>query len=234
MKHLNRPLNSKSGDLQNKMTVTLNMILLAFFIVLNSLAVPKSDRRKAALGSLIGSLGILPGGQSPMHSAKKDVSKTSAPLLTEKISAAKLIGEFEEYAIRKKIGRRVATIVTANGLELTLESSILFERNSAILKPSSYPIVSKIGRVFERIAGPFIIIGHSDNRQVKTVRYHDSLELTIGRAGAIARFFVNQTRVRRDNIAIAGYGPYRPLFPNDSPEHMKKNDRITIIYKRVT
>lgn len=44
------------------LTVALFIILLAFFIVLNSIAVIDESRTLAALGSLIGSFGILPGG----------------------------------------------------------------------------------------------------------------------------------------------------------------------------
>jgi len=234
-----RPLNSKRvnaerGDLQNKMNVTLMMILLAFFIVLNSLSVPKSDRRKAALGSLIGTLGILPGGQSPMQQDRKSVSKATAPLLTNAISAAKLIGEFEEYAIRKKLGREIATIVTSNGLQLILPSSLIFETGSALIKPASYELITQVGKVLGRIHGPFVIEGHTDNRKFKSARYPSSLDLSIARAGALARFFVKDIEVNPTNIAIAGYGPYRPLFPNDTPEHMKRNDRIRFVYKRVT
>ncbi len=234
MRNLRRPIGGRTGDMLNKMNVTLMMILLAFFIVLNTLSVPSSDKRKAALGSLVGTLGILPGGQSPMQQEKKSVSKSSAPMLSDRISAAKLIGEFEEYAIRKKIGRKVATIVTSNGLELTLESSIVFGRNSAKIRPSASSLLEKIGNVLERVNGPFVIEGHTDDRKVETARYPSAIDLSIGRAGAIARFFINRTNVKPSNIAIAGFGPHRPLFPNDTPERRERNDRIRIVYKRVT
>lgn len=234
MNNINRPLASERGDLQNKMNVTLMMILLAFFIVLNSLAVPKSDKRKAALGSLVGSLGILPGGQSPMQADKKAVFKPTAPLLTEAISAAKLIGEFEDYAIHKKLGKQIATIITSNGLELILPTSIIFEKDSAIIKPGAFEIIAEVGKVLKRIHGPFVIEGHADSQKFQSARYRSSLDLSIGRAGAIAHFFVKDLEVDPDNIAIAGYGAYRPLFPNDTPEHMERNDRIRFVYRRVT
>ncbi|HEB72830.1 MAG TPA: hypothetical protein ENI77_09445 [Nitrospirae bacterium] len=234
MKNIKRPLGAERGDLQNKMNVTLMMILLAFFIVLNSLSVPKNDRRKAALGSLIGTLGILPGGQSPMQADKKNISKATAPILADAVTAATLIGEFEEYAVRKKLGREISTIVTSNGLQLILPSSLIFEEGTAVIKPASYELIAQVGKVLGRIQGPFVIEGHTDNRKFKSARYPSSLDLSIGRAGAIARFFVKDIEVDPINIAIAGYGPYRPLFPNDTPEHMKRNDRIRFVYKRVT
>lgn len=234
MRNIKRPLASGRGDLQNKMNVTLMMILLAFFIVLNSLSVPKSDKRKAALGSLIGSLGILPGGQSPMQSKKKAVTKSSAPLVSESLAAAQLIGEFEEYAIRKKLGKKIATIITNNGLELILPTSIIFEEDSAVIKPASYELIEQVGKVMKRIQGPFVIEGHTSDRKFESARYRSSLDLSIGRAGAIALFFVKDIRVDPNNIAIAGYGPYKPLLANDTPEHMESNGRIRFVYKRST
>ena len=44
---------------------SLNIILLAFFIMLNALAVVDEKREIIVLGSLIGTFGILPKGLSP-------------------------------------------------------------------------------------------------------------------------------------------------------------------------
>ena len=45
--------------------VALFIILLAFFIVLNSIAVVDERRKLEAIGSLVGTFGILPSGLSP-------------------------------------------------------------------------------------------------------------------------------------------------------------------------
>ena len=44
------------------MTVSLFIILLAFFILLNTLAVPDEARQRLALGSLMRNFGVLSGG----------------------------------------------------------------------------------------------------------------------------------------------------------------------------
>ena len=63
------------------MFVTLSLILLAFFILLNSLAVLDAKKKRMALGSLLGSFGIMPGADSVERSVAKN-SRASADLLS--------------------------------------------------------------------------------------------------------------------------------------------------------
>jgi len=227
-----RPAGNQRGDLLNKMNVTLMMILLAFFIVLNTLAVPAPSKKKLALGSLIGSLGILPGGPSPIVAKRKTLTRAQAPILPKPDSPAQLMGEFEEYVIRKKIAEDVATVVTNNGLELTIDASMIFKRNSIEIKPVIYPVLDRLSHLLNRVNGPFVIECHSDNRKIKSARYATSIDFSIARAGAVARYFIDKGGVRHSNVSISGYGPLLPLFPNDTAEHRNKNNRVRIVYKR--
>ena len=58
--------NKKKGDGGSNSFIvlftSLSVILLAFFILLNSMATIDSERVRKALGSLVGGFGILPGG----------------------------------------------------------------------------------------------------------------------------------------------------------------------------
>ena len=52
-------------------SVSLFMILLTFFILLNSLAVPDEKRRRAAIGSLNENFGVLSGGFSLLDGRRR-------------------------------------------------------------------------------------------------------------------------------------------------------------------
>jgi len=226
-----RPLGGRSGDLLNKMNVTLMMILLAFFIVLNTMAVPAQDKRKAALGSLIGTLGILIGGPSPMTSEKKSLTRPSAPIISPQAQAAQLLGEFESYAIREKIAEKISTVVTSSGLELTLESSLLFNPGSATLNPSAHGTLMEIAIVLGKMGGPTTIEGHTSGPRTVSAQYPGPMDLSIARAGALASFFSFTGGLHREKLSIAGYGALRPAFEGDDANSQRRNDRIRIIHR---
>ena len=52
------------------MTVCLFLILLTFFILLNSISVPDEKRKIMAIGSLLGAFGSFRGGLSPLKTGE--------------------------------------------------------------------------------------------------------------------------------------------------------------------
>lgn len=227
-----RLASNRRGDMQNMMNVTLMMIILAFFIVLNSLAVPAEPRRKAAIGSLTGTMGILIGGPSPMKSEGKEVSLQPAPMVPARINTALLLGKFESYAVERRVGEKITTLVTKGGVEITIESDLLFEPGVARFKPSAGGLLKQVANIVEQIKGGVRVEGYTSDRSVKSARYPSLLDLSIARSGAVARTLLGKGRIKRDRISVAGYGPMRPVVPNDSDRNRWKNDRIRIIYER--
>ena len=72
-------------DIGRTMTVSLFLILLTFFILLNSIAVIDENKKRVALGSLLGSFGQLPGGKSPFGGGR-NILPPEAPLLDESLT----------------------------------------------------------------------------------------------------------------------------------------------------
>ncbi|MBW2681247.1 MAG: flagellar motor protein MotB, partial [Deltaproteobacteria bacterium] len=64
-KNKKKKIDDDGADIGMVMTVSLFLILLTFFILLNSIAVIDEHRSRMAIGSLIGAFGGLPGGLSP-------------------------------------------------------------------------------------------------------------------------------------------------------------------------
>jgi chemotaxis protein MotB len=73
-------IDDDGADIGMVMTVSLFLILLTFFILLNSIAVIDEHRSRMAIGSLIGAFGGLPGGLSPLETGKS-IMPPSAPMI---------------------------------------------------------------------------------------------------------------------------------------------------------
>lgn len=217
--------------MQNMMNVTLMMIVLAFFIVLNTLSVPAESKKKAALGSLTGSLGILSGGLSPMKSKGKEISLKSDALAGPRMKTAMLLGKFESYTMRSQLAEKVSTIVSKGGVMITIRSEVLFEPGSARLKQSAAGLIAEAAGILNKMEG-FIRIEAYTSDRTPAGAYRDRLELTVARSGAVTRGLVRIGGVESERLSIAGFGAMRPEYPNDTEENRAKNDRVRIIYKR--
>ena len=83
------------------MTVALFIILLAFFIVLNSIAVVDERNTLEALGSLTGSFGILPGGLSASREGEiRVISSEQIPMEDRKQESVEFCRNFHVPGIQ--------------------------------------------------------------------------------------------------------------------------------------
>ena len=224
-------INNRMGDMQNLMNVTLMMVILAFFIVLNSLAVPAEDKKKKALGSFTGSLGILQGGTSPWKPTGDARSLLPGSIANEEIANAELLGKFEKYLMAQGSGKKVSAFLNSGGVELNIESSLMFPPGSASLTKDGEEIANELAGFLSMLEGELVVESHTNDRKITSARYGNATELTIARAGTLTRVMIKQGMKKKGRIAIAGYGSSRPIVPNNSKKNRAKNDRMRIAYK---
>ena len=223
------------------MMTSLSMILLAFFIVMCSLSVVDSKRVKKALGSLIGSFGPMPGGTMaekgkgapsgvPVFGQVGAVVKPS-PLNAEQSekTEASLAG-METLLVEKGLGKKMEVSVTKEGIKVAFTGDILFKSGKAKIEPDMYPVLNELGKVIQETGRPVRIEGHTDNVPIHTIKYPSNWELSVARAVNVLRYLVKKGYTSPDMISAVGYGPYRPVAPNDTPRHRARNRRIDVIF----
>ena len=75
----------------------------------------------------------------------------------------------------------------------------------------------------------FLVAGHADNTPIQNSEYKSNWELSAARAFAVMQFLVIECSVKAEKIGFAGYGEFRPVADNGSPEGREQNRRIEII-----
>ena len=70
---------NQGSSLLQMMTISLFIILLAFFILLNAIAVIDSQKRRVALGSVLKSFGVLSGGWSHIEGQSDNWALSAFP-----------------------------------------------------------------------------------------------------------------------------------------------------------
>jgi outer membrane protein OmpA-like peptidoglycan-associated protein len=111
-------------------------------------------------------------------------------------------------------------------LEAELGGSVLFDTNSAELKPQALVALEELkgAMIDPNPAGRITVEGHTDNVGGDA----DNQRLSEARAQSVVRW-LTQHGVPASRITAVGFGKTRPAYANDTPANRAKNRRIQII-----
>lgn len=114
-------------------------------------------------------------------------------------------------------------------ITIRLADNLIFPPASADIRPEALGLLRVIGDVVSDYPNEVRIEGHTDNVPVGTDRYPSNWELSSARATAVLRFLVEETDIGGEQVFAAGYGEYRPIAPNTTPEGRALNRRADVV-----
>lgn len=210
----------------------LMILMLAFFIVLVSYGTMEKGRIVQFIGSFKGSLNVLPGGvkMEPGEEVVKPSREISMEFSETKGFASKLTAS----ARKRGFSRRLGLVVTTKGIVINLSDYLLFglDLGKADINPEMKPFLNDLADLIRDTSYLVRIEGHTDDLPIKTKEFPSNWELSTARAVSILKYLIDEGRIPASRLSAAGYGEYRPLFPNDTPEHRAGNRRIMIYLER--
>lgn len=115
------------------------------------------------------------------------------------------------------------------GLVISLHEAGAFATASAELAPAARTLITTVGLAVRDLDNIVRVEGHTDDRPIFTQRYRSNWELSTARATSVVTFLVENMNIPSQRLAIAGYGEFRPLGPNDSDANRAKNRRVDIV-----
>ncbi len=140
--------------------------------------------------------------------------------------------EEEQYAVQD-------TISGANEKVITIPSEILFESGKADLKWEALRALADVAEQIKEKIGDedgwqIRVEGHTDNVPIHNKKYSSNWDLSTARALSVVKFFMVHHYFKPDQLQAMGYGEFRPVAPNDTPENRRKNRRVEIRLSRVS
>jgi len=210
------------------MTVSLFLILLTFFILLNSIAVIDDNRTRLAIGSLIGAFGGLPGGLSPLESGKSALPPT-APMIEEELSLEQLMSYVKRDLKELEGDIKLETISGQKRIIINEEG--LFMGNGFKIKPSAQPLLDKLGKVINKGSFPVEIAGYTDNAIHPEKGYKSNWETSAIMALKVLKYLVSQCGVLPTRITAYGGGSNNAITSNESIKSRAQNRRVEIDLK---
>ena len=113
-------------------------------------------------------------------------------------------------------------------VEVEIKTSILFPSGSSTLQSEALPVLKQIAQIMKDFPNPIRVEGFTDSVPINTVAFPSNWELSAGRAASVVHLFTNEG-VEPRRMASIGYGQYRPVADNDTPDGRNKNRRVVIV-----
>lgn len=118
-------------------------------------------------------------------------------------------------------------------LSVNLVEKVLFDSGRAEVKAQGEAVLKKVGAILGGVKDKEIRIeGYTDNVPIGEnlrKRFPSNWELSTQRAINVLRFLEEQGGVDGARLSAVGYGPFRPMADNQTPEGRSQNRRIEIV-----
>ena len=208
----------------------LMTIMLAFFILLNTLSIRDQSKVKEALGSLRGSFGLFEGGRGLQEEGSgwaTSLSQTAMEDEEKKAGGAERFSSVEDL-VKKKLPNEISSKNGPDAYLLTINSSAYFTKGGWSLSPTLFPFLDNVASVIKEMETPIIIEGHTDESGGESVY---NWYISVNRAATVLRY-LEGSGVPKYLLTAEGRAGYHPNVPNDSEYNRKKNRRVDIIFKK--
>lgn len=104
-----------------------------------------------------------------------------------------------------------------------LSNALLFDLNSAKLKPEIFPVLDYTKEAFDAYPNMKVQVdGHTDSSG--TEAYNQ--QLSERRAKAVMMYLIDNVGIAANRLTAKGFGESRPAYPNQGKENRAKNRRV--------
>ncbi len=124
---------------------------------------------------------------------------------------------------------QVTMSVTPEGFVISLKDLGFFDSGQAVLRQGAADKIERIAKVLAQHGFYLRVEGHSDDQPIHTPAFDSNWELSTARAMAVLTLLINQSGLDPDRISLAGYGQYRPIADNATPDGRKMNRRVDLV-----
>ena len=120
---------------------------------------------------------------------------------------------------------------SADGKALVrLVSAEMFPSGGVTVGSSQVPVLNAVRDALNQVPGRVIVVGHTDDQAVKSLRFKDNYELSAERARAVVAI-LSQGLDNPGRLESSGAGPSQPIAtPPSLPANRARNRRVDIIH----
>ena len=196
--------------------------LMIFFLVLFAFNVVKKDKPNVKTETTAGDADKALASIQLVFGGKVDVERKM------RMEQRKKEQEIEQ-AVETQAKTQPQTLevqALADRVQFVLNSAVLFDSGHAELKKEAVPTLEIIAKNLKESPNDIVVEGHTDTVPIRG-KYNSNYELSMARAYSVVAFLIAQG-IDPKRLSGAGYGEYKPVADNATPEGRAKNRRIEI------
>lgn len=222
-------------------------LLFAFFVVMYSISSINEGKYRVLSDTMVAAFNTPPKTMQPIQVGEQGVSGTPSPIKPNHASPTMQPGVIQqlaqtarasdmaqiatdfEHALAPMIRKDLINVKhTDLWVEIEINTSILFDSGSAQLENDAIPVLKQLADILKKYPNAIQVEGFTDNVPIDTSVFPSNWELSAHRAASVVHLFMNQG-VQPDRMAAIGYGEYRPIADNATPEGRRKNRRVVVV-----
>ncbi|ACB84986.1 flagellar motor protein MotB [Natranaerobius thermophilus] len=225
--------NNKGGSNWLQTYGDMITLLLAFFVLLYSISTVDAEKFERMLVSLHESFsGVLPEHRAQIPREDPNItlpepSERQVPSEEEQMMED-IYDQLEDYIEDADLAEVVMLETEERGIVIRFQDKILFDSGRAELRSESLEILGDIAEILEEIPNEIKVEGFTDDVPIDTPEFPSNWELSAARATTVLRYLSEEGGLDPGRLQATGYGEYRPMVPNDSPENRQLNRRVDI------
>ena len=209
-------------------------LLLVFFVLLFSMSTVDSQKYKAVVQSLSGSLGMLDSGTTvtlePLINNYPSDSPTESP--TEYQEFSDMQEELENILQEESLNGHIKLELNERGLIIRFLDNVLFDSGKADLTSDAKTIIDKVCNVLRESEKRVIVEGHTDNIPINTYRFPSNWELSTTRAVNVVKYIIDNNGIDSIRLSAAGYADQHPIADNATTDGRRNNRRVDMVILR--
>ena len=138
-------------------------------------------------------------------------------------------------AANEELADNLGLSLSDDGVLITLSSDVWFASGSDELTPEMSYFAGKLCDLLleNQRDGPHmnvVITGHTDTDKVRPGGpFQSNWDLSVARAYSFMKVMIANEGFDPTYFSMRGYGEYRPIAPNDTPENKQRNRRVEVL-----
>ena len=207
----------------------LMSLLLCFFVMLMCLSTIDPAKFNTAANSFQNAFsGVLESFPSVLITREIFIPRQGGDQQNKRL-AVDAAEKLRSSVKQEKMDDAIQVNVTETGIAIKIADPVSFESGSADVKPELYGVLRNIANLVNQAPTSQVRVeGHTDNVPIRSARFPSNWELSSARALNVVRYMAMTGGVDPARLSAIGYGEYRPIAPNTTPENKRMNRRIEI------
>ncbi len=198
-------------------------LLLGLFVILYAMS--KIDAGKYA-EFVTAMEGVFGSPRGVMHG---NAGLLPAPMPAWQVERQRIVDELRAATHMDGQGRAISISYNERGITVHIMEEMLFPSGSADIKSTSIGTLDSLAVVLRSLHNDIRVEGHTDDVPINTAAFASNWHLSVARAVNVGYYLIEHHGLKAERVSVVGYSEYRPLVPNDSPEHRARNRRVDLV-----